>query len=182
SFRNFHFFKICFMRKRNGLLFTFLLYSCQFINAQQVPVTKKQEKVFSEHGHQRIDNYYWLSDRNDSNVINHLKEENAYVESYMKKTEPLQKKLYDELVARIPQADQSLPVKRNGYWYYTRYEEGKQYPYYARKKGSTITKEEILLDVPEMAKGHKIFMIRGTSISKDNNHYAYGIDTLGDRR
>jgi oligopeptidase B len=154
----------------------------QYANAQQVPVTKKQEKVFNEHDHQRIDNYYWLSDSKDSNVINHLKDENSYVEAYLKKTEPLQKKLYDELVARIPQADQSLPTKRNGYWYYNRYEEGKQYPYYARKKENTYAKEEIILNVPELAKGHKIYMVRGTSMSPGNNHYAYGIDTLGDRR
>lgn len=166
-----------------NLLLSALTFSCfQFANAQQIPVTQKQEKVFNEHGNQRIDNYYWLSDSKDSNVINHLKEENNYVEAYLKKTEPLQKKLYDELVARIPQADQSLPTKRNGYWYYNRYEEGKQYPYYGRKKGSTAAKEEILLNVPELANGHKIYMVRGTAMSTDNNHYAYGIDTLGDRR
>src|SRR5690349_15665602 len=160
----------------------FLLYSLQIFAQPHAPVTKKQEKIFNEHGHRRVDNYYWLSDPSDSNVINHLKEENAYVEGYLKKTEPLQKKLYDELVARIPQADQSLPVKRNGYWVYSRFEAGKQYPYYARKKGTTGAKEEIILNIPEMARGHKIFLVRGTSMSLDNNHYAYAIDTLGDRR
>lgn len=170
------------MRIGKSLLCVFLFTCFQSVLGQQVPVTKKQEKVFNEHGHQRIDNYYWLSNPSDTNVINHLKEENAYVESYLKKTEPLQKKLYDELVARIPQADQSLPVRKGAYWYYARFEEGRQYPYYARKKGSTTANEEIILNVPQLSEGHKIYMVRGTAMSVDNNHYAYGIDTLGDRR
>lgn len=170
------------MQIKNCLLAALFVCSLSAIAQPSVPVTKKQKKVFNEHGHQRVDNYYWLSNPSDSNVINHLKEENAYVEAYLKKTEPLQKKLYDELVARIPQADQSLPVKRNGYWYYTRFEKGKQYPFYARKKGTTSAKEEIILNAPELAKGHKIYLVRGTAMSSDNMHYAYGIDTLGDRR
>ena len=84
---------------------------------------KKVPKVFKEHGAERADDYFWLSDPKDSNVINHLHAENAYVEAYLKQTEPLQKKLYDELVSRIPGRDQSLPNKQNGYWYYSRFEE-----------------------------------------------------------
>jgi oligopeptidase B len=150
--------------------------------AQIQPVTKKQEKIFNEHGRRRIDNYYWLSDPKDSNVIKHLKAENAYVEAYMKGTEGLQKKLYDELVARIPGRDQSLPTKRNGYWYYNRFEEGMQYPYYVRKKGTTTSKEEVVLDIPHLARNHKIYLLRGSSVAPDNVHFVYGIDTSGDRR
>ena len=100
----------------------------------KAPETKKGSKTFTEHGTNRTDDYFWLSDPKDSNVINHLKEENAYVEAYMKHTADLQKKIYDELVARIDPKQESLPTKSNGYWYYTRYDEGKQYPYYCRKK------------------------------------------------
>jgi len=104
----------------------------QWAEAQLAPpVAKKQPKVFNEHGNKRVDDYYWLSDKTDSSVIHHLKAENAYFEASLKHTEALQQKLYDELVARIPQRDVSLPTKRNGYWYYNRFEEGKQYPYYA---------------------------------------------------
>lgn len=170
------------MQTRNRLLYAlFFFFSIQSFS-QTVPVVKKQEKVFNEHGYQRVDNYYWLSNPEDSNVINHLKAENAYVEAYLKKTEPLQKKLYDELVARIPQADQSLPTKRNGYWYYNRFEEGKQYPYLARRKGTMTSPEEIILNIPQLAKNHKIYMVRGTAMAADNRHYAYAVDTLGDRK
>jgi oligopeptidase B len=153
-----------------------------FSFSQTPPQIKKERKVFVEHGKERTDDYFWLSNPKDSNVIRHLHAENAYVDAYMKHTEPLQKKLYDELVGRIEQRYVSLPTKRNGYWYYTRFEEGKQYPYYARKKGTTTAKEEILLNVPEMAENYKIFLVRGTAISKNNMLYAYGIDTSGDRR
>jgi oligopeptidase B len=160
-----------------------LIFCFQILHAQlKAPAAKKVSKVFIEHGKQRTDDYYWLSDKNDSNVISHLKAENAYTDASLKHTEPLQKKLYDELVARIPQKDESLPFKENGYWYYSRFEEGKQYPYYARKKGTMAAKEEMILEVPEMAKNHQIFLVRGRSTSMDNNYLAYAIDTSGDRR
>jgi len=148
----------------------------------QAPVTVKGTKVFTEHGNTRTDDYYWLNNPSDSNVINHLKEENLYVDNYMKHTEGLQKKLYDEIVARIPARDESLPVKQNGFWYYSRYEEGKQYPLYARKKGTTAAREEIMLDIPVLAKNYHIYLVRGWGVSPDNQQLAYGIDTAGDRR
>ena len=132
-----------------------LTISSFFIFAQ-APVIKKEPKVFDEHGKQRTDDYYWLSNPSDSNVIAHLKAENAHVDAALKHTEPLQKKIYEEIVARIPGKDQSLPVKRGDWWYYTRFEDGKQYPYYARKKGTMASKEEIILDVPGLAKSHQI--------------------------
>lgn len=148
----------------------------------KAPVTKKVPKVFTEHGQTRTDDYFWLNDPKDSAVINHLKEENAYTEAYMKHTEALQKKIYDELVARIDQKFESLPTKQNGYWYYTRYEEGKQYPFYCRKKNDLSSPEEIVLNVPEMSKGHQIFQVRGWEVAKNNNLVAVGIDTAGGRR
>jgi oligopeptidase B len=170
------------MQTKIRLVTAILLGVVLSANAQRPPVAQKQPKVFNEHGSQRNDDYYWLNNPKDSNVINHLLAENQYTEAYMKPTEELQKKLYEELVSRIPGRDQSLPTKRNGWWYYTRFEEGKQYPYYARKKGTTTAKEEIILDVPKLAEPYKIFLVRGTSIAPDNNHYLYGIDTAGDRR
>jgi oligopeptidase B len=148
----------------------------------QVPATEKKPKIFTEHGNTRTDDYYWLNNPSDTNVIDHLKEENRYVENYMKHTEELQKKLYNEIIARIPPKDESLPTKRNGYWYYTRFDEGKQYPYYARKKGTTKAKEEIMLDVPELAKKYQIYLVRGWTVSANGQNLAYGIDTAGDRR
>ncbi|HVF97727.1 MAG TPA: S9 family peptidase [Flavisolibacter sp.] len=172
------------MQPKFYALLLFLVCSAGQITIAQLqpPVAKKEPKVFNEHGGQRKDDYYWLSNPKDSNVINHLLAENKYTEAYLKPTEDLQKKLYDELVSRIPGKDQSLPTKRNGWWYYTRFEEGKQYPYFARKKGTTTAKEEIILDVPKMAEGHQIYLVRGTAMAPDNNHYLYGIDTSGDRR
>ena len=149
------------------------------VNPPSIP---KKPKVFNEHGQQRTDDYYWLSDPKDSNVINLLHAENRYTEASLKHTAALQKTIYDEMVERIPGRDQSLPTKANGYWYYTRFEEGKQYPYYARKKGTTKASEQIMLNVPEMASGYKIFLVRGWNVSPDNNWLAYAIDTSGDRR
>lgn len=175
--------KIRFMVIRT-LLFLIVFMTCFHVNAQtlQPPITKKVKKVFSEHGRERIDNYFWLSDPADSNVINHLREENTYLETYLQHTDTLQEKLYKEIVSRIPAEDQSLPVKRNGYWYYSRFEEGKQYPLLLRRKNSMTSPEEVLLNLPAMAKGHQIFILRGTAMSANNQILAYGVDTAGDRR
>lgn len=170
------------MQLKSGLLVV-LLFVVAVVKAQVgPPLAKKDPKVFTEHGGQRTDNYYWLSNSKDSNVINYLLAENKYEEAYLKPSENLQKKLYDELVARIPGKDQSLPTKRAGYWYYTRFEEGQQYPYYVRKKGVTTAPEEMVLNVPKLASPYKIYLVRGTAVAPDNNLYAYGIDTAGDRR
>ena len=159
-----------------------LSFSCLLAEAQlTAPVAKKQPKVFDEHGTKRVDDYYWLSDKKDSAVINYLKAENAYFEASLKHTEALQQKLYDELVSRIPQRDVSLPVRRNGYWYYNRFEEGKQYSIYVRKKATLSASEQVILDVPELAKNHQIYLLRGTNVSTNNEILAYSVDTLGDR-
>src|ERR1051326_19111 len=164
------------------LIVFFLCANCCTWAQPQAPQTKKETKVFVEHANQRTDDYFWLSNRSDSNVINHLKEENAYTEAYLKPTEDLQKKIYDELVGRIEQKYESLPVKENGYWYYVRFEEGKQYPNNYRRKGTMNSREELLLDVNELSKGHKIYLLRDWSVSRANDILAYAIDTAGDRR
>jgi oligopeptidase B len=146
------------------------------------PVAKKIPKEFNEQGNRRTDNYFWLSNSSDSTVINHLKDENAYTVGMLKHTEKTQKAIYDELVSRIDQKYESLPVKANGYWYYIRYEEGKQYPLHCRKKDKLDAPEEIMINVNELATGKQIYLVRGKSISRDNNWIAYAADTSGDRR
>ena len=170
--------------KKIAILLVIVILQFQNVSAQKIPspTAKKEAKVYTEHGNKRNDDYFWMNNAADPNVINHLNAENAYVDAYLKHTEPMQEKIYDELVARIPGRDQSLPTKRNGYWYYSKFEEGKQYPYYIRKKGTATAKEEMLLDVPALAKNHQIYLVRGTASSPDNNLYIYGVDTLGDRR
>ncbi len=146
------------------------------------PVAKKIPKEFIEQGNKRTDDYFWLSNPSDSAVINHLKAENAYTEAMLKHTEKTQKTIYDELVARIDQKYESLPVKENGYWYYIRYEEGNQYPLHCRKKENLTAPEEIMLNVNDLAAGKQIYLVRDKSVSPDNNWIAYAADTSGDRR
>ena len=135
------------------LIAVFAFVGCNTIVSNETidlkpPATKKIPKTFTEHGTTRTDDYFWLSDPKDSAVIDHLKEENTYTMAYMKHTEDLQKKIYDELVARIDQKASSLPTKRNEYWYYTRYEEGKQYPFYCRKKKDLASPEQVFMCLP----------------------------------
>lgn len=146
------------------------------------PTAKKVSHTFSEYGSTREDPYFWLSDKEDPEVISFLEAENAFTESRLAPTEALQQELYDELVARIPQADASLPVKENGYWYYSRFEEGNEYPFYCRKKDSMDAAEEIILNVNEMAKGYKTYRLFQYFVSPDNQRVAFLVDTSGDRR
>ena len=99
------------------------------------PVAKTKPKVDTVHGEERVDNYFWLREKSNSQVIEHLEAENRYTEAMMQHTEDLQKQLYQELLGRIKETDLSVPEKMGGYYYYTRTEEGKQYPIYCRKKG-----------------------------------------------
>lgn len=146
------------------------------------PIAKKYPRELMTHGDLRIDNYYWLNERENPDVIDYLEQENLYQETMMKDTEPLQKLLYDEIVARIKQDDVSYPIKRNGYYYYSRYEEGKEYPVYCRRKDNMDMPEQILLDGNEMAKGHAFFDIGAYSISPDNRLMAYSVDTVSRRQ
>lgn len=145
------------------------------------PIAQKQPKELTIHGDTRIDNYYWLRNREDSAVIAYLEAENAYREAVMEHTEELQSKLYDEIVGRIKQTDMSVPYRLNGYYYYTRYEEGQEYPIYCRKKGSLEAEEEILLNVNEMAEGYSYYQVAGLSVSPDNKMLSFGVDTLSRR-
>ncbi len=145
------------------------------------PVAEKIKKELSTNGHSRIDYYYWLNERNNPKVIDYIKAENQYTEEVMADYSDIRDRLYDEIIGRIKQTDESVPYKDNGYFYYTRFEEGKEYPIYCRKKESLDSAEEILLNVNEMAKGKSYIHISGLFISIDNKIMAYGVDTFSRR-
>ena len=146
------------------------------------PVAKKIDKKLTIHGHTRVDPYYWLREREDPEVIAYLEAENAYTEAIMKDTKDFENQLYKEIVGRIRQDDQSVPYLEDGYYYYTRFEEGGEYPLVCRKMGSLEADEEIILNVPEMAKEHPYFSLGGYSVSPDNKLLAYGVDTVSRRK
>lgn len=157
------------------------------------PVAEKIPHEFKENGGSRTDNYYWMKlsdeqknaekkDEQTTKVLNYLTAENDYLKVELKHTEALQEKIYNEIVGRIKQTDESVPYKKNGYWYYTKYEEGQEYPIYCRKKGDLTAKEEILLNVNEMAKGHDYYSIIGLEVSEDNKLLAYAEDSVSRRR
>ncbi|HSH53100.1 MAG TPA: S9 family peptidase, partial [Bacteroidales bacterium] len=134
------------------------------------------------HGNTRIDNYYWLNDRENPAVIKYLEAENRYTESVLKPTEDLQENLFEEMKSRIKETDQSVPYFFNGYYYYSRYEEGKEYPFYCRKKGTLDANEEVMLNVNEMAKGYDFYRVTGINVSPDNKLLAFGVDTVSRRK
>ncbi|MEN8201068.1 MAG: S9 family peptidase [Bacteroidota bacterium] len=148
----------------------------------KAPLAAKKPKELTIHGDTRIDAYYWLRERENPEVISYLEAENSYRESVMKDSEDFQKELFDEIVGRIKQKDESVPYRKNGYYYYSRYEEGKEYPVYCRKKGSLEAEEEILANVNEMAEGYTYFQVGGMSVSPDNRYLAIGIDTVSRRK
>ncbi len=128
----------------------------------------------------RIDPYFWLRDRKDPATIAYLEAENRYTEAMTKGTIELQSKLYTEMLGRIKQTDLSVPTPRDGYFYYARTEEGKQYAIHCRKKGSLEAPEEILADENAMAEGKKYFRIGNFSVSPNHNLLAYSVDYDGD--
>ena len=161
------------------------IQSCQQKNNIQMnpPIAKKVTVEFTEHGNTRIDNYYWLNQREDPEVIDYLKAENQYTKEILRSTESLQKKIYDEIVGRIKQTDMSAPYQVKGYEYYTRFEEKKEYPVYCRKSlASGEGNEEIMLNGNEMAEGHAYFEIGGWEVSSNNQLLAYGVDTVSRRK
>lgn len=132
-------------------------------------------------GDERIDNYFWLNDRKNPEVIDYLNKENAYYKKMTAHTKAFQKELFEEMKARIKEDDESVPYLYNGYYYITRFETGKNYPIYSRKKGSLSAKEEIMFDCNKMAKGHSYFQLGGLSISPDNKLAIFSIDVVGRR-
>ncbi len=143
------------------------------------PVAEIIPDTFVNFGQTRVDNYYWLKDKNNPKVIEYLKAENAYTDTVMASTKGLQETIYNEIVGRIKEDDESYPSFRNGYFYYSRSEKGKQYRTYLRRKGSMDAPEEILFDVNKMAEGKQAFIFRGYSVSPDNSKAAYFYNETG---
>jgi oligopeptidase B len=148
----------------------------------QPPIAKIIPHELEKHGHVRIDNYYWLNDRENPEVIDYLNKENDYYNQSTAHTKDFQKDLFEEMKARIKEDDSSVPYFYNGYYYITRFEKGKDYPIHSRKKGLLDAKEEIMFDCNEMAKGHSYFNLNGISISEDNQWVSFGIDTVSRRQ
>ena len=178
--------------KKISWLIPFIFCSCMEKMNLPPDATKKPYEM-TEHGHTRVDNYYWMRltdeqksaekfDSHAQEVVDYINSENDYTQSNLAHTKQFQKDLYHEIVGRIKKDDQSVPYLDNGYYYYTRYEKGKEYAIRCRKKGSLDGKEEILLDENVLAEGHDYFAIGGMSVSPDNQWLAYGVDTVSRRR
>ncbi len=143
------------------------------------PLAPKHPQVLSLHGDSRIDNYFWLRDRTNPDVIAYLEAENAYTKTMMQHTEPLQTTLYNEMLSRIQETDLSVPYRKGDYYYYSRTEEGKSYPIHCRKRGSLDAPEEVLLDENLLAEGEEYFELGVFAISPDQKILAYSVDTNG---
>ena len=171
-----------------AMLFVLLATACNTQKESKVlkqsdfptpPVAEVKPDTFVEFSHQRIDNYYWMKDKTDPKVIEYLNAENAYTDTVMASTKDLQETIYNEILGRMKEDDDSYPTLRDGYYYYTRVEKGKQYPTYCRKKGSLEAPEEVIFDVNEMAEDIPAFIFRGYSISPDNSKAAYFFNETG---
>ncbi|HXM36091.1 MAG TPA: hypothetical protein VN920_12945, partial [Pyrinomonadaceae bacterium] len=148
----------------------------------QPPMAEKKPKITKIHGDTLVDNYFWLREKSNPAVMEHLKAEDSYAVTMMKPTEPLREKLYKEMLSHIKQTDDSVPYRQGNYFYYSRTFEGKQYPMFCRKKGSLAGQEEIILDQNELAKGQKFMSIGTLSPSDDGNLLAYSTDNTGYRQ
>ncbi len=145
------------------------------------PMAKKVDKILKMHDHERNDEFYWLNQRGNPEVIDYLNAENDYRDKYMKGYKSLENELFEEIKARIKEDDTSVPYLENGYYYYTRYEKGKQYPIYCRKKDNLSNPEEVLIDANKLSEGHEYFRIGGIDISPNNKIMAYSVDTVSRR-
>jgi oligopeptidase B len=145
-------------------------------------MAEKKTKTTNIHGVTLVDDYFWLREKTNPAVMSHLKAEEAYTDQIMKPTAPLQEKLYNEMLSHIKQTDENVPYRYGNYFYYSRTFEGKQYPVFCRKKGSTEAAEEVLLDVNELAKGQQFMSIGDFIPSDDGNLLAYSTDNTGYRQ
>ncbi|MDI6049634.1 S9 family peptidase [Flavobacterium sp. XS2P24] len=153
----------------------------QMLKKSPIPVAKIIPKSLEKHNETRIDNYFWLNDRENPEVIDYLNKENKYYDAMTAHTKDFQKELFEEMKGRIKEDDQSVPYLYNGYYYITRFEKGQDYPIYSRKKGSLSANEEILFNCNDLAKGHSYFQLGGLSVSPDNKFASFGIDIVGRR-
>jgi oligopeptidase B len=146
------------------------------------PVARVEPTETSIHNRTLVDNYAWLRQKSDPEVIAYLEAENAYTEAVMKPTDALQKILYDEMVSHIKETDESVPFREGDYFYYSRTEQARQYPIYCRKHGSVESAEEIILDVNKLAEGQDFMAIGAFAVSDDGTLLAYSTDTTGFRQ
>lgn len=173
----------------------FLIVNVMIISCTETSLppdaTKKPHEI-TVHGDTRVDSYYWMRltdkqksakefDSQTSEVVDYIAAENEYTQSSLNHTKKFQDKLFDEIVGRIKKDDVSVPYLDNGYYYYTRYEKGKEYAIRCRKKGSLNSPEEIILDVNKLAEGYDYFAVSGMNVSPDNEWLAFGVDTLSRR-
>lgn len=184
-----------------ALAMTMTTAQAQDANNAPVPpdIVQRPHVVKAPHGAERNDEYYWLRDdkRETKAMLDHLKAENAYADALMKPLKPLEDRIYEEIVGRIKQDDASVPYRERGWWYYSRFEKGKDYPIHARRKDGTgvdasgilkannagdFSGEEVMFDVNAMAAGKDYYAISGRSVSQDNNWVVYGDDTNGRRQ
>ncbi len=173
-------------------LLVILLGCVTFANAQKnndlktdtivPPIAKKEAKKLEMHGDVRIDNYFWMNQRENPEVIAYLNAENEYNDKMTAHTKKFQSELFEEMKSRIKEDDESVPYKLNGYWYITRFEKGYDYPVYSRKKGSLEAPEEVMFNVNEMAEGYDYYSLGGLNVSMDNRLVAFGTDTLSRRK
>lgn len=160
-------------------LILFRLSGCTDKQDIAPPIAKVIPKADTLNGDVRVDNYFWLREKSNPEVIEYLEAENEYTQAMTKHTEKFQERLYKELVSRIKETDLSVPERIDDYYYYSRTEEGKQYPIYCRKKGSLEAEEEILLDQNALAEGYDYFDIGAFEISTDHQLLTYSVDTTG---
>jgi oligopeptidase B len=145
------------------------------------PVAKVVPVDLEMHGQVRTDNYYWLNKRDNPEVVAYLEAENAYTEGVMAHTGGLQQALFEEIRDRIKQTDMTVPYRKDDYFYYTRFEDGKEYPIHCRKKGTLDASEEVMLDVNLMAEGHEFFSVGPFKVSSGQDTLAYPVDAVGRR-
>ncbi len=145
------------------------------------PAAERIPKKLTSHGQTRVDDYYWLRERDNPRVMDYLRAENDYLRAVMKPTESLQEVLYLEMAGRLKPDDQSVPARKDGWFYYTRYEKGRDYPVFCRKKGTLEAPEEVMLDGNALSAGRSFFSVAGLEVSPDNSLLAYGVDTFSRR-
>lgn len=193
------------------VLFTFVHFSCKNVGSSSesnivykesvlmtksdipAPIAEKKATKLTTHSDERVDDYFWMRlsddqknakspDAQTQKVLDYLHAENAYRENMMSHTDSFQVRLFEEIKARIKQTDMSVPYKENGYFYITRFEEGKEYPIHARKKENLDAPEEIMLNVNDLAKNHEYYALGGRTVSTDNKILAYSEDTVSRRQ
>lgn len=168
-----------------SLLIALMAGGCRSRQTVSMPAPPDAEQIPKEltiHNHTRIDNYYWLNQRGDPAVLAYLNAENAYKDALLAHTKPLQKRLYREIVDRFQKSDESVPYPDNEYYYSTRFPGDAEYPVYLRRSAVTGSTPEVLLDVNEMAHGHRYYAAAGLTVSPDNRYLVFGEDTLSRRK